>query len=61
MVSQQGVTLVPLKLYFSDRVICKLLVGVCRGKHNYDKRQTLKDKQVKIDINRALKEHNRGN
>lgn len=56
LVSQQGVTLVPLKVYFSDKGKCKVLVGVCRGKHNYDKRATLKEKQVKRDIDRALKE-----
>ena len=56
LVSQQGVTLIPLKVYFSDKGKCKVLVGVCRGKHNYDKRATLKEKQVKRDIDRALKE-----
>lgn len=56
LVSQQGITLIPLKVYFSDKGKCKVLVGVCRGKHNYDKRATLKEKQVKRDIDRALKE-----
>lgn len=54
-VQQEGVTLVPLKVYFKDGK-CKLLVGVCRGKHNYDKRETMKTKQVNRDISRALKE-----
>lgn len=58
-VSQKGITLLPLKVYFSDRGKCKVLVGVCRGKHNYDKRQSLKERQVKRDINRALKESNK--
>lgn len=58
-VIQQGITLVPLKVYFSNRGKCKVLVGVCKGKHNYDKRQSLKEKQVNRDINRALKEVNR--
>lgn len=56
LVSQQGITLIPLKVYFSDKGKCKVLVGVCRGKHNYDKRATLKEKQVKRDIDRVLKE-----
>lgn len=56
LVSQKGITLIPLKVYFSDKGKCKVLVGVCRGKHNYDKRATLKEKQVKRDIDRALKE-----
>lgn len=58
-VSQQGVTLVPLKVYFTDRGKCKVLVGVCRGKHNYDKREALKERQTKRDIDRALKERNK--
>lgn len=58
-VIQRGITLVPLKVYFSNRGKCKVLVGVCKGKHNYDKRQSLKEKQVNRDINRALKEVNR--
>ena len=53
-----GVTLIPLKVYFSNGK-CKVLIGVCRGKHNYDKREALKERQVKRDINRALKESNK--
>ena len=55
MVQEKGVTLIPLKVYFSSNGKCKVLVGVCRGKHNYDKRQDLKDKQIKRDIDRAVK------
>jgi len=44
----QGVTLIPLKLYFKNNK-AKILVGVCRGKKLYDKRQTIKER----DLNRA--------
>lgn len=47
----EGYTLIPLKVYFSKSK-AKVLVGVCRGKHNYDKRQVLKEKQMKRDIER---------
>ncbi len=48
---EKGLTLVPLKLYFkSGRA--KLLVGLCRGKQNYDKRQALK----KADVERGLRQ-----
>lgn len=57
-VQQDGVTLIPLKVYFKNGR-CKLLLGVCRGKHNYDKREVLRDKQAKRDINRAFKEGNK--
>lgn len=58
-VMQDGVTLIPLKVYFKSGK-CKVLVGVCKGKHNYDKREALKKAQVKRDISRAVKEHNNG-
>ena len=42
----QGVTLVPLKLYFKNNK-AKVLVGVCRGKKLYDKRETIKERDLK--------------
>lgn len=55
-VSEKGVTIIPLKLYFNiNKSKCKVLIGIARGKHNYDKRNDLKTKQVKRDIDRALK------
>lgn len=51
-VSVDGVTLIPLKLYFKNGK-CKVLLGVCRGKKLYDKRHTLKEKQVSRDIERV--------
>lgn len=53
-IKQNGYTLIPLKMYFVNGR-CKVLVGLARGKHDYDKRKTLKDKQVQRDINRVLK------
>ena len=55
MVDRDGYTLVPLKVYFNERGKCKVLLGVCRGKHNYDKRNSLKERQVSRDIARNLK------
>lgn len=55
LVQQKGVALVPLKLYFKNGK-CKLLVGICRGKHLYDKRASLKEKQVNRDIARSMKD-----
>ena len=57
-VKLDGVTLIPLKVYFVNGK-CKVEIGICKGKHNYDKRETLKNKQVKRDIDRALKEGGR--
>lgn len=52
--SIKGYTLIPLKIYESRGKI-KVLVGVCRGKHNYDKREALKEKETKRSIDRHLK------
>lgn len=54
-VSQEGITLIPLKVYFAENTgRCKVLVGICKGKKNYDKRDSLKSAQVKRDISRAI-------
>ncbi|CZQ81637.1 smpb protein [Trichococcus palustris] len=50
-----GVTLVPLKVYLKNGV-AKVLIGLAKGKKNYDKREALKQKDVKREMDRALKE-----
>ena len=54
-VKQAGNTVVPLKVYIKNGV-AKLLIGVAKGKKNYDKRDALKQKDMKREIDRALKE-----
>ncbi|MCL1991227.1 MAG: SsrA-binding protein SmpB [Defluviitaleaceae bacterium] len=51
---QTGYSLIPLKVYLKGGY-AKLLIGVCKGKKNYDKRQALKEKDAKRDIEKALK------
>lgn len=51
---QQGVALVPLRLYFKDRRV-KVELGVGRGKKTYDKRQSLAERDAKREAERALK------
>ncbi len=52
---EKGLTLVPLKMYFNDRGIVKVLLGLCRGRKLHDKREVLKRADAKRDIQRALK------
>lgn len=52
----EGATLVPLKLYFVRNKI-KLLLGVCKGKKNYDKREAIKTREVNIALQRELKNY----
>lgn len=56
-VKESGMTLVPTKLYFGDKSSkVKVEVAVARGKKLYDKRQDLKAKDAKRDIEKALKD-----
>lgn len=57
-VGQEGVTLVPLSLYFK-RSRVKVELGICRGKKLYDKREDLAKKQANRDIERYTKSKNR--
>ena len=51
---QQGLTLIPLSVYFL-KGRAKLEVGLCKGKKNYDKRETLAKRDAQRDIERAAK------
>ena len=43
---KEGYTLIPIRAYFKGKVI-KISVGLCRGKKNYDKRESIKEKDLK--------------
>ncbi|MGM8212020.1 SsrA-binding protein SmpB [Virgibacillus sp. W0430] len=58
LTQQQGYALIPLKLYIKNG-FAKVLVGLGKGKKKYDKREDLKQKQMKRDIDRAIKDINR--
>ena len=49
-----GYTLVPIKLYFKGNKV-KISLGIAKGKKNYDKRESIKEKDIKRDIEKALK------
>lgn len=53
-----GITLIPLKIYIKNG-FAKVLVGIAKGKKQYDKRQDLKQKDMNREINRTLKERQR--
>ena len=52
-VSEKGLTLVPMKVYFK-RGWAKVLLGLARGKRQYDKRESIKKRETQRDIKRAL-------
>ncbi|MCM3760604.1 SsrA-binding protein SmpB [Halalkalibacter oceani] len=56
---QKGYSIVPLKVYLKNG-FAKVLIGLAKGKKNYDKRETLKRQDAKRDIDRALRERQKG-
>ena len=56
---EKGLAVVPLKLYFNDRNLVKVEIALARGKKLYDKRTSLKERDVKREIDRALKDRSR--
>ena len=58
-VKNSGLTIVPLKLYINDKGYAKMLIGLARGKKLYDKRETIKDRDNKRDLDRVKKAFNK--
>ena len=50
----EGYTLVPLKIYFV-KGRAKVLIGVCKGKKNYDKRESIKEKDIERELKKSAK------
>ena len=57
-VMQDGAALVPLSVYFKDSRV-KVEIGLCKGKKNYDKRDSAAKRDAKREIDRTMKERNR--
>jgi SsrA-binding protein len=53
--TQKGLTLIPLKIYFNARGFAKIELGLCKGKKLYDKRQTVKRRETDLEMRRAIK------
>ena len=51
----KGLTIVPLRLFTNEKGLAKLDIALCRGKKNYDKRESLKEQDTKRDIDRIKK------
>ncbi|WP_114390321.1 SsrA-binding protein SmpB [Notoacmeibacter marinus] len=56
-IDRQGMTAIPLKLYFNERGVAKLLLGIAKGKNVADKRQTSKERDWNRQKRRLMKEH----
>lgn len=51
---EAGYTIVPLRLFINDRGLAKLVIGVARGKKEFDKRQSIKERESKRDLARVM-------
>lgn len=54
-IADPGFTLIPLRIFINDRGYAKLVVGVGRGKKQYDKRQSIKEREDKRILDRMMK------
>ncbi len=57
-VEEKGLTVVPLRLYFKQGRV-KVLLGICRGKHTFDKRNTIRERDIKRETDRQMKDAQR--
>jgi len=59
-VKNSGLTIVPLRLFINDKGFAKMRIALARGKKLYDKRETIKDRENKRDLDRVKKNFKKG-
>ncbi len=52
-IKRKGFTLIPLRVYIKDKKWCKVEIGVCKGKKEYDKREEIKKKDIELEMRRV--------
>ena len=52
---QQGLTLIPLRIYFSKRGLAKVELGLAKGKKQHDRRESIKNREASREVERAMK------
>jgi len=57
---QKGLSLIPLRLYMNPKGLVKVELGVCRGKAQEDKRETIKRREADLEARRAISKHYKG-
>jgi len=60
MSEQKGLSLIPLRMYLTPKGLVKVELGVCRGKAQEDKRETIKRRDADLEARRAVSKHYRG-
>jgi len=54
-IDTKGLSIVPISVYFNSRNILKIKIALVKGKHNYDKKQVLKEKDIKREMAKEIK------
>jgi SsrA-binding protein len=52
---EKGLTIIPLAMFISERGFAKLKIGLAQGKKTFDKRETMKERDTKVEMDRAMK------
>ncbi len=55
-VKDTGKTIIPLRLFINDRGFAKMEIGLCQGKHTYDKRQSLRERDDRRELERVFRD-----
>ncbi|MCX6200501.1 MAG: SsrA-binding protein SmpB [Bacteroidetes bacterium] len=56
-IREKGLSVIPLRVFMNKRGFAKIEIGVGRGKKKFDKRESLKQKDTKVEIDRAMKKY----
>ncbi len=56
-IREKGLSVIPLRVFMNERGFAKIEIGVGRGKKKFDKRESLKQKDTKVEIDRAMKKY----
>jgi SsrA-binding protein len=56
-VQVKGLTIIPLRMYLNDKGLVKLEIGLAKGKRQYEKKQKIKDRDIKREVERELKHY----
>jgi len=56
-IEEKGLTIIPIKMFINNTGLCKIEIALCRGKKEYDKRETIKEKDNKIELDRIMKNY----
>ena len=57
-VQNVGLTIIPLRLFLTEKGWAKMEIALCRGRKNYDKRENIKSRENKVNLDRIKKNFN---